>query len=85
MPQGSIEHGYWAISASPFKVTKNLSAANVETVGVASGLVKDGVIDLNQPSKEAVKVNEERQIRSNVGRTVWDYMRPLLDFSAYGK
>ena len=81
MPQGSIEHGYWAISASPFKVTKNLSAANVETVGVASGLVKDGVIDLNQPSKEAVKVNEDRQLRS----TVFDIIRPLIDFSAYGK
>jgi hypothetical protein len=77
MPQGSIEHGYWAISASPFKVTKNLSAANVETVGVTSGLVKDGVIDLNQPSKESIKVNEEREIRSNSFNTLWEFWRNM--------
>ena len=85
MPQGSIEHGNWEIENSPFKVTKKLSAVGTEVVGVLAGLINDGVITLDEPSKEAVKVNEERQIRSNVGRTVWDYMRPLLDFSAYGK
>ena len=77
MPQGSIEHGYWAISASPFKVTKNLSAANTETVGVVAGLVKDGVHDLNQPSKEAINVNKDREIRSNSFDTLWEYWRNL--------
>ena len=81
MPQGSIEKGDWEIENSPFKVTKKLSPENTETVGVTSGLVKDGVIDLNQPSQESIKVNEDRQIRS----TVFDIIRPLMDFSAYGK
>ena len=65
MPQGSIEHGNWEIENSPFKVTKNLSAANTETVGVTSGLVKDGVIDLNQPSKEAIEVKKRQGLFSH--------------------
>jgi len=77
MPQGTIEHGNWEIENSPFKVTKKLSPANTECVGVAAALVKDGVCDLNQPSKEAEKSNKEKEIRSNSFNTLWEYWRNL--------
>ena len=85
MPQGSIEKGNYAIENSPFKVTRNLSAAGTEVVGVLADLINDNVITLNEPSKEFIDTKNNQKIRSEAGRTIWDYMRPLLDFSAYGK
>ena len=83
MPQGSIEHGNWEIENSPFKVTKKLSPANTETVGVTAGLVKDEVIDLNEPSKESIEVNEQKKVRLSILDRL--HQSGILDLSAYGK
>ena len=83
MPQGSIEKGDWEIKNSPFKVTRNLSAANTEVVGVLASLVNDGVVDISAPSKESIRINEEKQVRRNVIQNFWnwipeDYTRALI-------
>ena len=65
MPEGSIEKGNYAIENSPFKVTRNLSAAGTEAVGVLADLINDGVITLEEPSKEAIEVKERRGLFSH--------------------
>ena len=85
IPAGSIEKAVATIEKSPIKVTKKLSEPNEEIVGVVADLVNDNVIDLNEPSVESIKIKEESRIRSEVGATIWDIIRPLMDFSSYGK
>ena len=85
IPAGSIEKAVATIEQSPIKLTKKLSAPNEQIVGVVADLVNDNVIDLNEPSVESIKIKEESRIRSEVGATIWDIIRPLMDFSSYGK
>jgi len=76
VPAGSIEKADATIEQSPLKVTRNLSEANKEVVGVLADLINDGVIDItNHQTPEAIKINEEKNIRSSVGSTIWEYMR----------
>ena len=74
MPQGSIEHGNWEIENSPFKVTRNLSTAGVEAVGVLAALINDNVITLDEPSKESIEVNEQKKVRQNVFQSIWNWL-----------
>ena len=83
MPQGSIEHGNWEIENSPFKVTRNLSAAGTEAVGVLAGLINDGAITLEEPSVESIKINEQKKVRFSVLNIL--ERSGLIDLSHYRK
>ena len=57
--------------------TSNMSEANKCTVGAVCKMADEGIIDTTQKSQEAIKVNEEKQIRSNSFGTLWEYWRNL--------
>jgi len=82
MPQGSIEKGNWEIENSPFKVTRNLSAAGTEVAGVLAGLVNDNVINLDEPSVESIKINEQKKVRLFFLDRL--HQSGILNLSAYG-
>tara|TARA_R100001082_G_scaffold89125_1_gene55599 strand:- start:49 stop:537 length:489 start_codon:yes stop_codon:yes gene_type:complete len=82
MPQSSIEKGNWEIENSPFKVTRNLSAAGTEVVGVLAGLVRDGVITFEEPSVESIKINEQKKVRLFFLDRL--HQSGILNLSAYG-
>ena len=66
IPAGSIEKADATIEQSPLKVTKNLSEANKEVVGVLADLINDGVIDItNHQTPEAIKVEKKRGLFSH--------------------
>ena len=66
IPAGSIEKADATIEQSPLKVTKNLSEANKEVVGVLADLINDGVIDItNHQTPEAIKVEKRRGLFSH--------------------
>ena len=66
IPAGSIENADATIEQSPLKVTRNLSEANKEVVGVLADLINDGVIDItNHQTPEAIKVEKKRGLFSH--------------------
>jgi len=82
IPPGSIEKANSTIKQSPLKVTRPLSEANNETVGAVASLVEDKVIDLNEPSMESIKINEEKKVRLSVLDRL--HQSGIIDLSAYG-
>ena len=77
------------IDFSKYKVKKSTTKANIfrlseedqAKVGLYCELADEAdFIDKSKPSLEATRMNEEKQVRN----TVFDIIRPLLDFSAYG-
>ena len=66
IPAGSIEKAAATIEQSPLTVTRNLSEANKEVVGVLADLINDGVIDItNHQTPEAIKVEKKRGLFSH--------------------
>ena len=77
IPAGSIEKADATIEQSPLKVTRNLSEANKEVVGVLADLINDGVIDItNHQTPEAIKVEKKRGLFSH---PFWTMPHPLAN------
>ena len=77
LPAGTIEKAKHDIESSPIQVPDNLSESNSEVVACYSGMVKDGICVPGEPNEEQKKVEKNNEIRSNVGRTLWEYWRNL--------
>ena len=80
IPEGSIQKADFGIENSPITVTRNLSDANKEVVGVLADLITEGIIDItNHQTEEYKRITEQEQVRTNFWHNFLNAPHPSAD------